>query len=104
MTWRRACPIADLFEDRPLGVVVDQIAVCLVRTGGEVFAMHDECTHEAVPLSEGEVNDGVIECWRHGSCFDLRTGAVLHLPAVLPVAVYPVREAGDDVEVDVHHA
>ena len=104
VTWTRACAAADLVENRPLGVVVDEVAVCLVRTGGELFAVHDECTHEAVPLSEGEVDDGVIECWRHGSCFDLRTGAVLNLPAIRPVAVYPVREAADDVLVDVHHA
>jgi 3-phenylpropionate/trans-cinnamate dioxygenase ferredoxin subunit len=103
VTWTRACAAAELVEDRPLGVVVDEVAVCLVRTGGELFAVHDECTHEAVPLSEGEVDDGVIECWRHGSCFDLRTGAVLNLPAIRPVAVYPVREAADAVLVDVHH-
>ena len=40
--------------------------------------MHDECTHESVPLSEGDVEDGTIEYWRHGSRFDLRTGAVLN--------------------------
>ena len=104
MTWTRACLTGELVEDTPLGVVVDGIPVCLVRTGGEVFAVHDECTHEAVRLSEGEVVDGVIECWRHGSCFDLRTGAVLNLPAVRPVAVYPVREVSRDVEVDVRDA
>ena len=101
MNWTLACLAADLVEDTPLGVVVEGIPVCLVRTGGEVFAVHDECTHEAVRLSEGDVVDGVIECWRHGSSFDLRTGAVLNLPAVRPVAVYPVREVAHDVEVDV---
>lgn len=104
VTWTRACSAADLVEDTPLGVVVDGVPVCLVRTGGEVFAVHDECTHEAVRLSEGDVADGVIECWRHGSCFDLRTGAVLNLPAVRPVAVYLVREVAHDVQVNVHHA
>jgi 3-phenylpropionate/trans-cinnamate dioxygenase ferredoxin subunit len=70
VTWTRACSAADLVEETPLGVVVDGVPVCLVRTGGEVFAVHNECTHEAVRLSEGDVADGVIECWRHGSCFD----------------------------------
>ena len=104
MTWTRACSAGNLAEDTPLGVVVEGIPVCLVRAGGEVFAVHDECTHEAVRLSEGDVVDGVIECWRHGSCFDLRTGAVLSLPAVRPVAVYRVREVAHDVEVDVPDA
>ena len=100
----RACSAGDLAEDTPFGVVVEGTPVCLVRTGGEVFAVRDECTHEAVRLSEGDVVDGVIECWRHGSCFDLRTGAVLSLPAIRPVAVYPVREVAHDVEVDVPDA
>ena len=104
MNWTLACLAADLVENTPLGVVVEGIPVCLVRPGGEVFAVHDECTHEAVRLSEGDVVDGVIECWRHGSCFDLRTGAVLNLPAVRPVAVYLVREVAHDVQVNVHDA
>lgn len=97
-TWRRACPLRDLDDDKPLGVVVDEVAVCLVRTGGHVYAVHDECTHASVPLSEGEVDEGTIECWLHGSRFDLATGAVLNLPATEPVATYPVRIVGDDVE------
>jgi 3-phenylpropionate/trans-cinnamate dioxygenase ferredoxin subunit len=101
VTWKRACSAAELVENTPLGVVVDQVAVCLVRSGGEVFAVHDECTHESVRLSEGDIDDGTIECWRHGSRFDLRTGAVLNLPAVRAVVVYPIREAMDEVQVDV---
>ena len=50
------------------------VPVALVRTGGEVFALHDVCSHEEVPLSEGDIYDRTVECWLHGSCFDLRTG------------------------------
>ena len=48
--------------------------VAVVRAEGEVFALHDVCSHEEVPLSEGEIYDHTVECWLHGSCFDLRTG------------------------------
>jgi 3-phenylpropionate/trans-cinnamate dioxygenase ferredoxin component len=100
VTWQRACSAAALVENSPLGVVVDQVALCLVRTRGDVFAVHDECTHESVRLSEGFIDDGVIGCWRHGSCFDLRTGAVLNPPAHRSVVVDPVGEAMDEVQVE----
>jgi 3-phenylpropionate/trans-cinnamate dioxygenase ferredoxin subunit len=58
------------------------------------------CTHATVPLSEGEVEDCTIECWLHGSRFDLRTGEPTGLPAITPVDVYPVSIEGDDVYVD----
>ncbi len=100
MTWANACPLAKLTEATPLGIVVDGVAVCLVRLGNEVFAVHDECTHEDVPLSEGDVEDGIIECWRHGSRFVLRTGDVLNPPATEPVAVYGTRLREAQVQVD----
>ena len=92
--------MAQLAEAVPRGVTVAGVDVCLVRLGGEVFAVHDECTHESVPLSEGDVEGGAIECWRHGSQFDLRTGAVLNPPAVDPVQTYPARVAGEYVQLD----
>jgi 3-phenylpropionate/trans-cinnamate dioxygenase ferredoxin component len=95
--WVRACPLADLDEDQPVHVDIGQCAVCLVRTGGAVYALRDECTHQAVPLSDGEVANGAIECWLHGSRFDLATGRVLSLPATRPVAVFAVRTDGGDV-------
>ena len=104
MGWRAACRLDDLPPDEPVRVVVDGVAVCLVRTCGEVFAVRDECTHEAVPLSEGDVEDCAVECWLHGSRFDLRTGRVLNLPATKPVAVYPVRVTDDEVSLSFDRA
>src|SRR6185312_15469407 len=69
VSWTEVCPMAQLAEAVPRGVTVAGVDVCLVRLGGEVFAVHDECTHESVPLSEGDVEGGAIECWRHGSQF-----------------------------------
>ena len=99
--WRDVCPLAELAEAVPRAVEIAGIEVCLVRLGEEVLAVRDECTHESVALSDGDVEGGAIECWRHGSRFDLRTGAVLNPPAVDPVQTYPVRIAGQQVQIDV---
>jgi 3-phenylpropionate/trans-cinnamate dioxygenase ferredoxin component len=97
--WVPVCRLADLDEDQPVHVEIGQCPVCLVRTGGAVYALRDECTHQAVPLSDGEVANGTIECWLHGSRFDLATGRVLSPPATRPVAVFAVRTDGGDVAV-----
>jgi 3-phenylpropionate/trans-cinnamate dioxygenase ferredoxin subunit len=99
MTYVRACAFAELADDTPKAVEIAGEPVCLVKTGGEVFAIRDVCSHAEVPLSEGEVYDHTIECWLHGSCFDLRTGQPTGLPATEPVPVYPVKIEGDDVYV-----
>ena len=95
----RACPLADIPEDGAVGIELKGVPVALIRTGGEVYALHDVCSHEEVPLSEGEIYDHTVECWLHGSCFDLRTGQPTGPPATAPVAIYPVKVDGDDVYV-----
>ncbi|MCP2169488.1 non-heme iron oxygenase ferredoxin subunit [Goodfellowiella coeruleoviolacea] len=98
--WQRVCSLTELDQGKPAGFEIDDTPVVLVRDGEQVHALHDVCTHAEVALSEGEVSRGGIECWLHGSCFDLRTGAPSSLPATEPVNVYPVHVAGDDVYVD----
>ncbi len=100
VSWTDICPLSELAEAVPRGVEIAGIEVCLVRLGDEIFAVHDECTHESVPLSEGDVDGRAIECWRHGSRFDLRTGAVLNPPALDPVQTYSVQVAGEYVQID----
>ena len=95
--YSRACALSELPEEGVLGVEVAGEPVAVARTGGEVFALRDVCSHAEVPLSEGEIYDHTIECWLHGSCFDLRTGQPTWLPATEPVPVYPVKIEGDDV-------
>ncbi|WP_055587862.1 bifunctional 3-phenylpropionate/cinnamic acid dioxygenase ferredoxin subunit [Peterkaempfera griseoplana] len=97
----RVCALTDLDEDSPKRVEIDGVPVAVVRTEGEVFAINDICSHANVSLSEGEVEDCRIECWLHGSSFDLRTGKPSGLPATKPVPVYPVKTEGDEVFVSV---
>ena len=99
MTWTTVCEFRDMTAGMPVAVMVDGDPICVVRSGDDVFAVHDECTHAAVPLSEGEVDGATIECWMHGSKFDLRTGEALNLPATAPVRTYPVRVHDGHVQV-----
>jgi 3-phenylpropionate/trans-cinnamate dioxygenase ferredoxin subunit len=77
--------------------------VCLIRQGLRVSALHDECTHQGMPLSAGEVlPGGTIECPWHGARFDCVTGALRRGPAEEDVAAYVVRVEGDSVLVENH--
>ena len=101
MAFVRACAVADLAPESAIAVEVGDEDVAVVHSGGEYFAVRDECSHASIPLSEGDVGDCEIECYLHGSRFSLRTGAALGLPATEPVPVYPCRVVDADVEVDV---
>jgi 3-phenylpropionate/trans-cinnamate dioxygenase ferredoxin subunit len=79
MTYLLACAPTDVPVDEALGVTLGDVAVA---------------------LSEGEVDDCTLECWLHGSRFDLRTGKPTGLPATEPVATFPVEVRDDGVYVD----
>ena len=100
MTYSRACGVADVAPGTALAVEVDGTAVAVVRDGDDWYAIDDECSHAAIPLSEGDVEGCEIECWLHGSRFDLRTGRPTGLPATKPIAVYAVTVEGDTVLAD----
>jgi 3-phenylpropionate/trans-cinnamate dioxygenase ferredoxin component len=103
VTFQRVCSVSDIPEDtNVLGVEVDGEPVAIARDcDGELHAINNVCSHQYVLLSEGEVEDCSIECWLHGSQFDLRTGDPTGLPATQPIDVYDLRVDGDDVLVDI---
>jgi 3-phenylpropionate/trans-cinnamate dioxygenase ferredoxin subunit len=108
VTFTKAANLSDLPENAAIAVEVDGIELALVRTAEQVFAIRDVCSHAEVALSEGEVtfdDEGTpeIECWLHGSTFNLRSGRPVILPATEPVPVYPVNVDGDAVLVDVQN-
>jgi len=88
MAFVRACALSEVADGSALRVEVDGLDVAIVRVG------------DAVALSEGDVEGCEIECWMHGSRFDLRTGKPLGPPATEPVPVFGVQIAGDDVLID----
>jgi 3-phenylpropionate/trans-cinnamate dioxygenase ferredoxin subunit len=98
----RACSTTALRDESAIGVEIDGELVCLAKSQGEVFAIADICSHADVNLSDGEVANGTVECWLHGSRFDLSTGQPTGLPANRPVPTYPVKIDGGDILVAVN--
>ena len=89
---------ADEIEEGKVKVVrVGDAPIGLTKVEGEFFAFADVCTHDDGPVAEGELDEYIIECPRHGAKFDIRSGKVKQLPAVMPIPVYAVRVEGDAV-------
>lgn len=76
---------------------LDGRAVALFNVDGKYYAIDDVCTHDGGPLAEGKLEGCEIECPRHGARFDVRTGAVLCMPAIEPVTTHEVKVEGDSV-------
>ena len=94
-------PISDLPEGRGVLVEVGDHRIAVFRIGGDVYAIGDRCSHAEASLAEGEVFDFDVECPRHGSEFDIRTGEPASLPATQPVPVYHVAVVDGQVFLDV---
>ena len=101
MTFQRACSLDEFRDGEAIGATVGDQDVAVAKDGEEIFAVENICSHAAVALSEGEVEGCTVECWLHGSRFDLRTGKPTGLPATEPVATFPVEVRGTEVYVDV---
>ena len=86
-------------EDAVLGVTAGDMPVALFRVDGEVFALHDLCSHGFARLSDGYVEDGCVECPLHQGLVDIRTGKPRAAPISLPVRRFPVRVVEGRVEV-----
>jgi 3-phenylpropionate/trans-cinnamate dioxygenase ferredoxin subunit len=94
---------SDIPEGEARRVVADRIEIALVNLGnGQFVAIDDICSHAEASLSEGEVDvdDETIECPRHGSTFDLRTGKPRSLPATVSIATFPVKVEGDTILIE----
>jgi 3-phenylpropionate/trans-cinnamate dioxygenase ferredoxin subunit len=95
------CPVAELAPNQAKRVVVQGAPIALVLDAeGIVHALGDTCTHGDISLAEGFVEDDTLECWAHGSKFELTTGKPLTLPAYEPVPVYAVELRDGDIYID----
>lgn len=96
------CNVNDIQVKQALRILIDDYPVAIVKdSDGGIHAIGDTCSHADISLSEGDVEGCRIECWGHGSQFDLRSGMPLQLPAYEPVPVFALEIVGDEVYVDI---
>ena len=97
------CAIEELPPGERRVVTWEEVEIGVFNCQGQILAMEDRCSHDDGDLIEGEVDpdDCTVECPRHGSIFDLRTGKPLNLPAYVPVETFPVSISDDVIRVEV---
>ena len=96
----RVAKLSDIAPGTTRQVVADSLHVLLCNVDGKIYAIEDLCTHDGGPLEQGTLEGECIVCPRHGATFDVKTGDVVTLPAVVPLLTFEVTVEGDDVYVE----
>lgn len=84
-------PASELPNGERLFVEIEGKAIVIFNIAGQFFAIGDVCTHDDGPLGDGDLEGYNIVCPRHGGEFDVRTGKVMQMPAVVDIPAYPVK-------------
>jgi 3-phenylpropionate/trans-cinnamate dioxygenase ferredoxin component len=97
------CPVAELPPGERKLVEWEDLEIGVFNCGGQLYAIEDRCSHDNGPLAEGEFDPEscTVECPRHGSLFDLRTGQPKTLPAYVPVDTYAVIIEDETIKLEV---
>ena len=99
--WIKVAAATDVPVGEMKGYAVGVEPILLANVDGDIYALEDRCSHEDLPLSDGEFEDGEVLCIYHGARFDACTGKNRSLPAVRPVKSYPVEIRDGDIYVEV---
>lgn len=111
MKWIDVAAADEIADGEVKTFQVEAYRVAVARANGQLYAVQDLCSHDDGPLGDGDLEEYAIVCPRHGAKFDIRTGAVLAMPAAAPIETFPVMEKdgrihvalkdhGDDVVAD----
>jgi 3-phenylpropionate/trans-cinnamate dioxygenase ferredoxin subunit len=101
MAFTKAARLDEVPPGRTKVVEIGDEEVALCNVDGEIYVIANVCTHDDGPLGQGYLLGDEIECPRHGARFNVRTGAVKTLPAIVPIPTFEVRIEGEDILVDV---
>lgn len=102
--WVRVADASEIEPGTGLRVELDGVEpLAIWHVDGDFYATSDTCTHEEASLSEGDLWGETVECYLHGAQFDVRTGEVQSLPAVIPLRTYPVKVEDGVVYVEMSH-
>ena len=97
------CPVDELQPGQRRLVEWEDLEIGVFNCGGNLYAIEDRCSHDDGPLAEGEFDEQActVECPRHGSLFDLKTGKPMTLPAYVPVDTFAVIIEDEKIKVEV---
>lgn len=93
----RVAAVDEIPEGTMKGFEVGRQKFVVAHTADGFFAVIDECSHDAAPISSGRIRGNEIMCTRHGARFDLKTGAVTAPPAIVPIDTLTVKVDGGDI-------
>lgn len=97
--WFDVGPVDELAEGQMMGVLVNGHNIAIYNIAGEYYATDDVCPHAQALLSEGFLDDGIVECPLHGGRFEVATGRALGPPVYSTIATYKVRVMGSQMQV-----
>ena len=92
---------SELGNGERLYIEIDQEPIVIFNIAGQLFAIADVCSHDDGPVGDGRLEGNEITCPRHGARFDIRTGKVLSMPAIVDIPAYPVWVKEGKIEVGV---
>ena len=101
MAFVKAARVSDIPPGRIRVVELEEEDVALCNVDGEIYAVANVCTHDGGPLGDGYLLGDEIECPRHGARFNVRTGEVKSLPAIMPIPTLEVKIEGDEIWIDI---
>jgi 3-phenylpropionate/trans-cinnamate dioxygenase ferredoxin subunit len=97
------CPLSELPPGEMRMIEHEDLEIGVFNCAGTVYAIEDRCSHDDGTLVDGWLDQDActIECPRHGSLFDLKTGKPLTLPAYVPVDTFPVIIDNETIKLEV---
>ena len=99
--WIRVADLTDCQPGSLLEVEAAGALLVLANVDGDLYALENRCSHQDLPLSDGELEGDRLECLYHGAKFDVCTGKAMELPAIKPVETYAVEVRGEEIYVQI---
>ena len=99
--WVRVAEVGECPPGSLLDIEAREERIVLANVDGDLYALENRCSHEDLPLSDGELDGDRLECLYHGARFDVCTGKAMALPAVKPVETYAVELRGQEIYVQI---
>lgn len=97
----KVAEVSDIPDNGVKKVSVEGMDIAIFNLEGVFYAISDTCTHEQASLSEGEIDGDNIICARHGATFNIKTGEVVALPAIIPASTYRVKVEGENIMLEI---